>query len=81
MPERLGMIAITRRAALQFGLLCLAMPAAMAQQKPITPDWRTKLVEAAREQIGVTTLYDPTYTRWPIRAGMSSQSGVCARTL
>lgn len=57
------MSAITRRTALPFGLLCLAMPAAMAQQKPDAPDWRSRLVDAAREQTGVTTLYDPTYVR------------------
>lgn len=72
------MTAITRRAAVQFGLLCLAMPVAMAQEKLVTPDWGTRLVEAAREQIGVTTLYDPTYTRLAYPGGdVEPERGVC----
>lgn len=72
------MSAITRRTALQFGLVCLAMPAAMAQQKPDAPDWRTRLVDAAREQIGITTLYDPTYVRLGYPGGdVAPERGVC----
>lgn len=72
------MTSITRRAAVQFGLLCLAMPVAMAQEKLVTPDWGTRLVEAAREQIGVTTLYDPTYTRLAYPGGdVEPERGVC----
>lgn len=71
------MSAITRRTALQFGLVCLAIPA-MAQQKPDAPDWRTRLVDAAREQIGVTTLYDPTYVRLGYPGGdVAPERGVC----
>ena len=57
------MVPITRRSALQFGLLCLAVPGAMAKiatpeamAKIATPEWPGRLVNAAREQIGVTTL-------------------------
>ena len=72
------MSAITRRAALQFGLLCLVTPVAMAQEKPDAPDWRTRLVDAAREQIGVTTLYDPTYVRIGYPGGdVAPERGVC----
>ncbi|MEP6566593.1 MAG: DUF1287 domain-containing protein [Mesorhizobium sp.] len=69
---------ITRRTALQLGLLCLATPVAMAQEKPDAPDWRTRLVDAAREQIGVTTLYDPTYVRLGYPGGdVAPERGVC----
>ena len=72
------MSAITRRTALQLGLVCLAMPAAMAQGKPDAPGWRTRLVDAAREQIGVTTLYDPTYVRLGYPGGdVAPERGVC----
>ncbi|MES0136549.1 DUF1287 domain-containing protein [Mesorhizobium sp. RSR565B] len=72
------MIAITRRTALQFGLLCLAVPAARAQENPAAPDWRSKLVEAAREQIGITTFYDPAYVRLGYPGGdVAPDRGVC----
>lgn len=71
------MTAITRRTALQFGLLCLAAPA-LGQETSAAPDWRSKLVEAAREQIGVTTLYDPTYVRLGYPGGdVAPDRGVC----
>jgi len=70
--------AFTRRTALQFGLVCLAMPAAMAQEKPNEADWRIRLVDAAREQIGVTTLYDPAYVRLGYPGGdVAPERGVC----
>ncbi|MES0005193.1 DUF1287 domain-containing protein [Mesorhizobium sp. M0062] len=72
------MIAITRRTALQFGLLCLAAPAVRAQENPAAPDWRSKLVEAGREQIGVTTFYDPAYVRLGYPGGdVAPDRGVC----
>ena len=72
------MTAMTRRTALQFGLSCLAMQVAMAQEKPIALDWRTRLVGAAPEQIGVTTLYDPAYTRLAYPGGdVAPERGVC----
>ena len=71
------MTAINRRTALQFGLLCLAAPA-LAQAASAAPDWRSKLVEAAREQIGVTTFYDPTYVRLDYPGGdVAPDRGVC----
>ena len=71
------MTAISRRTALQFGLLCLAGPA-LAQEASAAPDWRSKLVEAAREQIGVTTVYDPTYVRLGYPGGdVAPDRGVC----
>lgn len=71
------MIPMTRRTALQVGLLFLAMPYAMA--KIAAPEWSRRLVDAARQQIGVTTLYDPAYTRILIPAAMSRRTGACAR--
>lgn len=53
-----------------------ATPEAMA--KIATPEWTFRLVDAARRQIGVTTLYDPTYTRIPYPGGDVAQDrGVC----
>ncbi|WP_296743754.1 DUF1287 domain-containing protein [Mesorhizobium sp.] len=72
------MIQATRRTALQFGLLCLAMPTAMAKQQRGLSDWTARLVDAARRQIGVTTLYDPTYVRLAYPGGDVAQDrGVC----
>ena len=71
------MTTISRRTVLQFGLLCLTAPA-LAQEKPAAPDWRSRLVEAAREQIGVTTFYDPTYVRLDYPGGdVAPDRGVC----
>jgi uncharacterized protein YijF (DUF1287 family) len=71
------MTQITRRAALQFGLLCLAIPAAKAEKRAAT-DWRTRLVDAAHRQIGVTTIYDPAYTRIAYPGGdVAPERGVC----
>ncbi|MGX9143772.1 DUF1287 domain-containing protein [Mesorhizobium sp. 128a] len=71
------MTTISRRTALQFGLVCLAAPT-LAQERPAAPDWRSRLVEAAREQIGVTTLYDPTYVRLGYPGGdVAPDRGVC----
>ncbi len=72
------MTAISRRTALHLGLACLAMPVAMARAHAAGPDWRSRLVEAAHRQIGVTTLYDPTYTRLAYPGGDVAQDrGVC----
>ena len=71
------MTAISRRTALQFGLLCLAAPA-LVQEASAAPDWRSRLVETAREQIGVTTFYDPTYVRLDYPGGdVAPDRGVC----
>ena len=71
------MTTISRRTALHFALLCLAAPA-LAQEASAAPDWRSRLVEAAREQIGVTTLYDPTYVRLGYPGGdVAPDRGVC----
>lgn len=71
------MTTISRRTALQFGVLCLAAPA-LAQEALAAPDWRSTLVEAAREQIGVTTFYDPTYVRLDYPGGdVAPDRGVC----
>lgn len=72
------MAVLTRRTALQLGLMCLATPVAMAEATPAASDWRTRLVDAARQQIGVTRLYDPTYVRLAYPGGDVAQDrGVC----
>lgn len=53
-----------------FLCLCLALPAA-AQEAPA-------LVEAARAQVGVTTIYDPSYQRLDFPGGdVDPKAGVC----
>ncbi|WP_292277199.1 DUF1287 domain-containing protein [Mesorhizobium sp.] len=50
----------------------------MAEATPAASDWRTRLVDAARQQIGVTRLYDPTYVRLAYPGGDVAQDrGVC----
>ncbi|OCC02375.1 DUF1287 domain-containing protein [Labrys sp. WJW] len=71
----------TRRRVLQLGLLALAggsADAALAQASGAGPDWRMALVDAARSQIGVTTLYDPAYRRIAYPGGdVAPERGVC----
>lgn len=72
------MTAISRRTALHLGLACLAMPVVTARVHAAAPDWRARLVDAARRQIGVTTSYDPTYIRLTYPGGDVAQDrGVC----
>jgi uncharacterized protein len=48
-----------------------------AQAVPST-DWRTRLITAARSQIGVTRRYDPAYTRLDFPGGdVPREKGVC----
>ena len=72
---------ITRRRVLQLGLIALAAgpaDAALAQASSAGPDWRRALVDAARSQIGVTTLYDPAYRRIAYPGGdVAPERGVC----
>ncbi len=71
---------ISRRAALM-GLLALPLPpkAALAKATRISAEpWATKLVAAAKQQIGVTVSYDPAYRRLPFPGGaVPRQAGVC----
>jgi len=54
------------------------MPTAMAKQQRGLSDWTARLADAARRQIGVTTLYDPTYVRLAYPGGDVAQDrGVC----
>ncbi len=47
------------------------------QKKPLTPN--QKLIAAAAEQVGVTTEYDPAYTRLTFPGGdVPTKTGVCA---
>ncbi len=51
-------------------LLCLALPAAAAEP--------SRLTSAARDQIGVTTIYDPSYVRLAFPGGdLPRARGVC----
>jgi uncharacterized protein YijF (DUF1287 family) len=51
-------------------LLCLAFPAAAAEP--------SRLASAARDQIGVTTIYDPSYVRLAFPGGdLPRERGVC----
>ncbi|MDT3375893.1 DUF1287 domain-containing protein [Labrys neptuniae] len=72
---------ITRRGILQLGFLALAAGAggaAKAQPSGAGGDWRKALVDAARSQIGVTTLYDPAYRRIAYPGGdVAPERGVC----
>ncbi|MFC2253970.1 DUF1287 domain-containing protein [Labrys portucalensis] len=72
---------ITRRGILQLGFLALAAGAggaAKAQPSGAGEDWRKALVDAARSQIGVTTLYDPAYRRIAYPGGdVAPERGVC----
>lgn len=64
---------ISRRAALAGGLACFARPA-LADP----PSWGAQLVDAARAQVGVTTIYDPAYARIAYPGGdVARQRGVC----
>ena len=71
---------ISRRAAL-LGLLALPMPpeAALAGAVRIAAEpWAAKLVDAAKQQIGVTVSYDPAYRRLAFPGGdVPRQAGVC----
>lgn len=66
---------ITRRAALG-GLFSL--PAAPALTGPELLPWQTRLIRAARSQIGVTRTYDPAYVRLDYPSGdVPRDRGVC----
>ena len=70
------MALISRRHFLAAAALPFAPPFAMAG--PETPAWPDALVAAARSQLGVTTLYDPTYMRIAFPGGdVPRDRGVC----
>jgi uncharacterized protein YijF (DUF1287 family) len=55
--------------------LCFMSTGALAQDKS---DFTKKLIKAAREQIGVTVTYDPTYVSIPFPGGdVPKDRGVC----
>lgn len=67
---------ITRRALLATGLALPLLPS-MVLAEP-APDWTTKLLQAARRQIGVTTGYDPAYVTLDYPGGdVPRHTGVC----
>jgi uncharacterized protein len=70
---------VTRRVALQFGLFGLAASrSARVEAQAQKPAWALGLVDAARKQIGVTTLYDPSYLRIAYPGGdVPADRGVC----
>lgn len=66
---------ITRRATLG-GLFSL--PLAPALTKPERLPWQTRLIRAARQQIGMTTAYDPAYVSLAYPMGdVPRDRGVC----
>jgi uncharacterized protein YijF (DUF1287 family) len=70
---------VTRRVALQLGLFGLAASrSARVEAQAQKPAWTLGLVDAARKQIGVTTLYDPSYRRIAYPGGdVAADRGVC----
>ena len=70
---------VTRRRVLLSGLIALAAGMAGAQSaEAAAAGWRENLVDAARGQIGVTTLYDPAYKRIAYPGGdVAPERGVC----
>ncbi|WP_210250049.1 DUF1287 domain-containing protein [Labrys sp. KNU-23] len=70
---------VTRRGVLLSGLVVLAAGMAGAQSaEAAAAGWRESLVDAARSQIGVTTLYDPAYRRIAYPGGdVAPERGVC----
>lgn len=67
---------ISRRNAISAGLGVATIPA-WAWAAP-EPDWRGKLIAAARAQIGTTLRYDPAYTRLAFPGGdVPRDKGVC----
>lgn len=67
---------ITRRALLATGIALPLLPSGGLAQG--APDWTGKLLRAAREQIGVTTGYDPAYVRLDYPGGdVPRETGVC----
>lgn len=67
---------ITRRALLATGLALPLLPSVGFADT--APDWTAKLLRAAREQIGVTTGYDPAYVTLDYPGGdIPRETGVC----
>lgn len=51
---------------------------ARAEAAAVAPAWPEALITAARAQLGVTTIYDPAYTRIPYPGGdVPRERGVC----
>lgn len=79
--------AMRRIAALLITTLCLAVaghalfPRATAQTRPADP-WSSALIAAARDQIGVTVIYDGAYQSIPYPGGdIDRRRGVCTDVL
>ncbi len=69
---------ITRRSFTSLALFCAILPpsSALHARRAIPKSWR--LINAARSQIGVTTTYDPAYTKLSFPGGDVPRSkGVC----
>jgi uncharacterized protein len=66
---------VTRRLVLQrFALAAPALLAAPARAE----EWAGRLIDAAREQLGITTIYDPAYMRLAFPGGdVPAERGVC----
>lgn len=69
---------VTRRTVLQASLLALTSLPTVSRAAPAPPSWPSSLIQAARAQIGVTTLYDPTYVKLTYPGGdVPPDRGVC----
>ena len=67
---------ITRRALLASGLALPLLPSVASATTP--PEWTSRLLTAARAQIGVTTGYDPAYVTLDFPGGdVARTTGVC----
>ncbi len=56
----------------------LGLPLSLCAQEP-APDLATRIVAAARRQVGVTVRYDPSYVRLPYPNGdVPPETGVCS---
>ncbi|NLS01433.1 DUF1287 domain-containing protein [Rhizobium sp. P38BS-XIX] len=69
---------VTRRTVLQASLLALTSLPTVSRAATAAPSWPLSLIQAARAQIGVTTLYDPAYVRLTYPGGdVPPDRGVC----
>jgi uncharacterized protein len=65
------------RRSLVLGLTGFALTSHLASAQP-APSRATRLISAARRQIGTTTIYDPAYVRLPFPNGdVARERGVC----
>jgi uncharacterized protein len=71
------------RRRLLIGLAAVGLPTARVSARSADPSpWPSRLIAAARRQIGLTTIYDPAYVRMAYPGGdVPPQRGVCTDVL